>query len=500
MSKDVAVAAGRGVLYIAVAKLYFMVAGYAIYFALPRLLGTEADWGNYLLVVGLVSVIDNFIVTGTIQGVSRFTAQAEGRADAVRRAALRVQLFLGGGVALLYFLAAPLLAQWEKDAGLTGLYRLSAGIVFFYAFYAVFVGSANGQRHFGKQASLDISFATLRAIAILGFVAMGWGTLGAIGGFVSAAGLILIVSVFWVGLPKKQDRFEARKILRFTSELFVYTFILNMIMRVDLFLLKRLAVAFVEGVGVDAAKVASTYAAYYGTAQSLAFIPYQAILAVAFVIFPLISRSTFKNDQNETRAYICQTLRLSLVFVAGVAVVFMAKPEAIIRLLYPSQYALGGSALRVLAAGMVSFSVFTIINTILNASGRTWQTIACGALTLVCASTANSLLIPRANSLLDALNLAAWSTAGSITLGLLFSVFLVYRAFGAAFVPLSLLRVVVAMAVAMIVGHFFPDGSKLATLAIAVVVFVVYFLVLIMLKEFDANDFAKIKRVVRRGK
>ena len=141
---DTATSASRGVIFIALAKLYFMVAGYVIYFVLPRMLGSEVSWGEYSVVVGLVSVIDNVIVTATIQGVSRFTAQQEDLAEAVKKTALRVQLVLGGGTAALYALLAPWIARWERDPALTPLYRYSAGIVLCYSFYAVFVGSLTG--------------------------------------------------------------------------------------------------------------------------------------------------------------------------------------------------------------------------------------------------------------------------------------------------------------------------------------------------------------------
>ncbi len=143
--------AGRGVIFIAAAKLYFMIAGYAIYFTLPRLLGSVAEWGEYGLVIAWVSVIDNVIVTGTIQGVSRFTARGDAGADAVKRTALRMQVWLGGGIAATFCLIAPLLASFENDPALTRPFRISAGIVLCYSFYAVFVGSVNGLRQFGGR-------------------------------------------------------------------------------------------------------------------------------------------------------------------------------------------------------------------------------------------------------------------------------------------------------------------------------------------------------------
>jgi O-antigen/teichoic acid export membrane protein len=496
---DETVTAGRGVLYIAVAKLYFMMAGYAIYFVLPRLLHDEAQWGDYLVVIGLVSVIDNVLVTATIQAVSKFTAQQEAHAEAVKRAGLQVQLILGVGLAALYVVGAPWVARWERDASLTNLYRLSAGIMLCYAFYSVFVGSLNGLRRFGRQAALDMTFATLRMAAILSAAAMGMGVAGAIGGFVAAAVVILVVSALWVGLPRGTTRFAVRELWSFMAQLFVYTLALNLIMRVDLFLVKRFAAELSGAAAAEAAKVASAYAGYYGTAQSLAFIPYQAILAVAFVVFPLVSRSTFENDLKTTQSYVRQTLRLSLIFVVGVAVVFMANPEAVINVVYQSKYRIGGPALRVLSLGMICFSMFTIINTILNGAGRTGQAIISGVVTLAAASAANYVLIPRAATPESALFIAAAATASAMALGMIISAIFVYKDFSALIPSLSVVRVVIAGVVALVVGHFVPERSKLFTLAECVVVVAVYVVVLIVLREFSADDVARFRRVLRRS-
>ena len=488
MSSKEAVSAGRGVLFIAIAKLYFMVAGYAIYFTLPRLLGGEAAWGDYLLVIGLVSVIDNVIVTGTIQGVSKFTAQGDVGADAIKRAALQVQVLLGGGVAIAFALAAPLIAAWEKDPSLTPLYRVSAGIIACYALYAVFVGSANGQRHFFKQASLDMGFATIRAGAILAAAAAGLGVFGAVSGFVGAALVILVVSALWVRLPRGQERFPKLRLAGFMVRLFVYTLALNATMRVDLFLLKRNAVELVTATGDAAARAASALAGYYGTAQSLAFIPYQAILAVAFVVFPLVSRSTFEQDRGATQAYIRQTLRLSLVFVCGVATVFIANPEAVIVVPYQARYVAGAPALRILAGGMVFFSMFTIINTILNGAGRTGDTILSGVFTVIASVLGNALYVPLAASPQEALVRAAIASSAAMFFGLVLATGLLYRRYRAAFPLLTVVRVVVAAAAMIALGRLWPDGSKLMTLVESTALFCGFFVVMVIFGEFSRAD------------
>ena len=59
-------AAGRGVLVIAFAKVYFMIAGAGIEIAVARLLGL-ALYGAYRSVMNIVSPINNVIVTTTTE-------------------------------------------------------------------------------------------------------------------------------------------------------------------------------------------------------------------------------------------------------------------------------------------------------------------------------------------------------------------------------------------------------------------------------------------------
>lgn len=500
MSDASAVSAGRGVVYIGLAKIYFIIAGYAIYFALPRLLGSPVAWGEYLLVIGLVSVINNVIVTATIQGVSKFTAQGDTAADAVKRAALRVQLVLGGGAAALFAAASPWIAAWERDPRLARWYALAAGIIVCYAFYAVFVGSLNGLRRFGEQAAFDASFATLRAALILVGAGAGFGVTGAVGGFVAAAALILVAAIWRLGLPSRRgELFPSARLWRLIIELFLSTLALNLIMRADLLLLKRSVTGLAARVlgGAEATAAASAAAGYYGSAQSLAFIPYQLILAVTFVVFPLVSRSTFAADHAATRRYIHRTLRWSLIFVAGLAAVLMGNPEAVITVPYPAIYRVGGPALRWLAGGMVCFSLLTVSNTILNGAGHTRAVIATTVVTLVLVVVANVVAVPRAASPEHALGLAAAATALAMAAGLAMTTALLKRALGAALPLGSLARVVLAWGLAAAVGAWLPERSRFVTLAECSLTLLLYVAVLVVVGELGRHDLELLRR--RRG-
>src|SRR5262249_10330481 len=121
--KSEAVSAGRGVIYIAFAKVYFLVAGAAIEFGLARIVGAYL-YGAYSVVAAWVSNINNVMVTGTIQAVSRQTTAAPERADEVKAAGLRMHLVVGLPLAGLYSALAPVWARPGHDPDQTGPFAL----------------------------------------------------------------------------------------------------------------------------------------------------------------------------------------------------------------------------------------------------------------------------------------------------------------------------------------------------------------------------------------
>src|SRR5262249_47418176 len=123
-AQDVAKVAGRGTIFITLAKVWFMVTGYAIHFVLARLMSVE-NYGLYQVVIGVVSIINAVITIGTSQTVSKYVSQDEAAAGGVKRAALRLQVVVGGGASLGFCLLAPAVAAYMKDAQLTAYLRLA---------------------------------------------------------------------------------------------------------------------------------------------------------------------------------------------------------------------------------------------------------------------------------------------------------------------------------------------------------------------------------------
>jgi len=514
-----ATGAGRGVLYIAFAKFYFMFVGLVVQVRLPAIL-SHAAWGAYSFVNSLVSPVNNVLVTGTIQAVSKFAAAEPEKARQVQLAGLRMHVRLGLVVAILFIAAAPLVSWAFLDMSKTAPLMLAGLIVGGNAFYAVFIGTANGLRQFHKQAGLDITFATLRSAGLVGMAMAGLGVIGVVGGWVAAVGLILMIAATWIGLPGKPAHEQAiavKPMISFFIGVAIYLALFNALMFVDTWLLKRLTTEYFASHGKELAaavdqivpwapKVSGYHATpsiladvqvgYYAAVQNLARLSYQAIIAATFVVFPLVSRSTFTDDKQTTQRYIAVTTRYSLMFAMAIAVVMAANPVDVLGLVYAPDYAArGGAALALLALGNVAFSLFAIAGTILNGAGMSRVAIGTAALTLVLAAAGNFIVIPMFVDSGRVLEAAAAVTGSAMVIGAVSSGWIMRNRLG-AFLPLvSIVRIGIATAVALVVGRFLPLHGKLMTLAEAVVVGVTFLVVLVVTGELGKRDLDAIRAV-----
>jgi len=515
--------AGRGVLFIAAAKFYFMFAGLLIQVRLPAIV-PRATFGAFSIVSGIASWVNNVLVTGTIQAVSRYSAMEPGKARRVQQAGFRMHVRLGLPIAVGFIAAAPVVGWFLEDSSKIAPLMLAGLIVGGYAFYAVLIGTANGLHQFHKQAGLDASFATLRVAGIRGMAMAGFGVIGAIGGWVAAVGVILCGAIVWVGLPGKiapEERLPIRPMLEYFARIAVYLFLFNALMFIDSLLIKRLttehfaahatelqaAVAHTvpwapaaTGFYFKPSVLADVQNAYYAAVQNIARLSYQAIIAATFVVFPLVSRSTFAEDRETTKRYIEVTSRYSLMFAMAIAVVMAANPVDMLGLVYAPDYAAaGGQALIILALANVAFSVLAINGTIMNGAGLTRPTTVTAGIAVAIALVGNYIAINAAAGTSYVLPAAALATGGAMVVGAALSGWVLHREFGAFLPWLSLVRIGIATVAALALGRVVHlGGGKLMTLAEAVLVGVAFVAVLIVTRELGKRDLEAIKAVRRK--
>jgi stage V sporulation protein B len=481
-SPDIARVAGRGVIYITAAKIWFMVSGYGIHFILPRLV-TPEQFGLYQVTISVVSIINAVLITGTHQTVSKYVSQEEEKADSVKSKALKLQLVLGGGIWLSLFLLAPAVSAYLNDPRLADYLRLASLITLAYSFYAVLTGYFNGQRRFFIQAGLDIIYSTLKLCLILLLVWLGYGVAGAIGGFAAASVIILALSAAIAGRGKRRGEVETKDLLRFQISLLLFTLALNLLQKTDLVLVKALSSAD--------AKLASEMAAYYGAAINIANITYQAIFSATSVVFPIVSRATFADDGQAARSSISKAFRYGLMIMALVATLFSANSNEVLGLVYPPDYQASSSALRVVAYGMLFFGLLHILTTIISASGRPTISLMIALVALMMSVALNALLIPRYGLMGAAIATTASTLSGAFAGG----AYLLVR-FGRFIRPLSAMRIVGCASLIYVISVVTASTPRPLVLGKLILLALIYLLGLVLSRELDQADLAAIKKII----
>jgi stage V sporulation protein B len=493
--------AGRGVLSITASKFYFIVAGYAVQLMLPRLLKTPEQFGLYATTIGAVSILNNVMIAATIQTVSKRVSEQASTAAFTYRQALKIQFIIGAGLGGVLLVGAPAIAGTVLlDPKLEPLFRIAAVVVFCYALYAATIGSLNGRQLFQRQAALDITFTTLRTAGIAGAAALGFGVTGAVCGFSSAALVVLITALIVTGIGEAGAGIAWKRWLAFMVPLWLYQLCLNLTLQVDLVVLKRTVTAMGIYAGQMpelAAETASRYAAYYKAAQTFAFVPYQLIQSVTFVVFPMVSQAVALGEIEQTRRYIRTAMRFSLLVLFAVAAPVSGAAAGVMRIAYPDVYLAGSGALCILALGMVFFAMFVIAATVLSSAGKPGISAAIAFAAVLIVVGANLGLV-RAVGIGDRTLIAA---ATGTSLGTSFAFFavaiVIYRRFGALIAPMNAVRIVVAAFVGFTTAYLIPHTNVFFALVALGVGGLTYLVTLAVTKELGADELVAIQRVLR---
>jgi len=140
-------------------------------------------------------------------------------------------------------------------------------------------------------------------------------------------------------------------------------------MQADIWLLRRFAHESGELAGIAGealrARTDSLVGAYRA-AQLFAFLPYQLLLSVTFILFPMLARARARHEPEAVAGYVSTGLRLALILGGLMVSCTSGLAPLLLRLAFVQQAADdGATALRVLAVGQGAFAIFGIETTVL---------------------------------------------------------------------------------------------------------------------------------------
>ncbi len=504
--KDEAQKAGRGGLAIAVAKLYFIVVGLGQQIALPIIIGA-GGYGALSRVLGLASIAYNPIVQTSIQGVSRAVAQTP---DDEQPATIRRTLLIHAVLAVVagagFFFLAPSVASWTAAPHAVVGLRIISGVLFFYGLYAPLVGVMNGKKRFVAQAAFDMAFATIRTVGLVlgGYwlaKSRGLGPEGALGGFVLAAGLIAMAAGAFIGIGRRGAGGPSiKEHLAFVAPLLIGQVLLNMLLQADLQLVGRFASDAAAASGLDRSEGDVLVGAYRAT-QLFCFLPYQLLMPVILVLFPMLATALRDGDPETVAKYVRTGVRLALVLAGLMVSVTSGLSGPLLGLVFgktPEYAELATRSMQVLTIGFGAFAIFGVLTAVLNSLKRERAAMLATAVAVGLVVATAVSIVPGTEFGPSILERTALSTSVGLAAATVATVVLVYRTAGTVVSPLSAARVIGAMAATIVIARQLPVGGKMATIGFSAVVGAIYVVLLLVTGELGRADLESVKAIVAR--
>jgi stage V sporulation protein B len=513
--------AGRGGLAILVAKVFFIITGF-IQQPLLRLAIGQADYGALSRVLAVSNIFNNVVISSSTQGVSRTVAAAGEREREALRATLRVHVVIAVLGATLLAAGAPIVAWYQEAPGVLAPLTVVALVLLVYGVYAPLIGYLNGRALFVRQASLDMTAATLRTAGLVG---LGWiftrhagalaaslktspGVLGAACGMVLAATGVFSLALRWTGTGKA---FTERPpgvptsgdYVRLIAPVMLAQLFVNALMQADIFVLGHYASQSASAGGAaDPEVAANEWVAVYRAAQLFAFLPYRMLFSVTQVLFPMVAKAKAEEGDARVAEIVKRGCRIGAIVCGMLVVVVVGMPQSLVKFAYGAEMAAkAATTLRVLGVGQAFFAMLGLCTTILVSLGR--ETVAMTLTAVALVMLVGACALGDAAAPFGEAQLIASATAVTAALGgaLVVGVFVVRRVAG-AFVPVpTAVRVGACVTGAWALGRVMPVFSKALTPFVALALVLGYLAVLVVTRELGKDDLGLVLAVaVRRTK
>jgi stage V sporulation protein B len=284
------------------------------------------------------------------------------------------------------------------------------------------------------------------------------------------------------------------------APLWLYQSCVNVIMQADVTLLKRSVAVLLQADGMaltEAAESASRYVAFYRAAQTFAFVPYQLLMPVPLVLFPMIARAISVGDEAGAAHYVRTAMRFSLLSLLLVAAPIAGAANGVMGLVFPDAYTAGAPALAILVLAMVCFAMFVGAATIMTGAGRPGLAAGVGSVASVVVVAANLGFVKLVGVGDRTVVAAALGTALGTVVALGLVAYAVHARFKTFIAPLSVMRALLGAAAAYAVAHALGQSGKLQTLLAGVLGAVTYVVVLLLSRELTRSDLDAVLSIAR---
>lgn len=470
--------------------------GYLSRMIIARFLGA-GDYGLVCLAFAGVSIAVSLSLVGLPAGVTRYVSFYKGKGDKGRIkgtiiSALKISFPLSLIVSLIFFFSADWISvNVFHESRLAQVLMIFAIGVPFWVLRSNFNSATTGFQVLQYQVYVNQFFENIfKLAAIVIFLALGFGVLGAAWGWTLA--IILTPFLAFYFLEKKVFSVFSTKVksISVDKELLFFSFPL----------------IFAGLAGLITGWTDTLMLGYFSTASDVGIyntaLPTAKMLSVgagAFgVIFMPVVSELYARDRIEDLKSVYSTVTKWILSITLPAFLLMSLfSECILRIMFGSEYAVGATALSILAFSYFVTSLFGLAVPLLQSYGKTKIIMGCGFAGAGANFGLNLLLIP-----VYGVNGAAIATGFSVALMNIFYLFFAFKIGEIQPFRKNYLKPVVASIVAVsvvyVVTKYVIGISLFSLIGMFFVFLAIYFLLLLLMKSFEEEDLMIMRAIDQR--
>ena len=470
--------------------------GYFSRMIIARFLGAS-DYGLISLGFAAMSIAAALSLVGLPAGITRFISFYKGKNDKERikgtvLGALKICFPLSLILTLLIFFYADWISvNVFHEANLKPVLRIFSIGILFWVLADIFNSGTIGFQEIKYKIYTTFIFKdTFKLIAIVSFLILGYGVIGAACGWVLAIVLTPFLAFYF--LEKKVFSILNTKVKAASvdKELFFFSFPLIFAG------IAELITSWTDTLMLGYFRTPSEVG-IYNVAMPTAKLMGIVLSAFGIIFMPVVTELYARNREGDLRnAYSSVTKWIFAIVLPGFLLMSLFSTP-IIRIMFGLEYVDGAMALSILAFSYFVFAMVGLAGSLLTTYGRTKIVMGCGFVGAGSNVLFNFILIPTYG-----INGAAIATGSSVVLMSVLYLFFVYRIakmqpFRGGYVK-PLFASVIAVSVVYAITKYVV-GVSLFSLATMFFVFLfLYFFLLLFFKSFEEEDLMIMRAIDQR--
>ena len=440
---------GKGTLHQMIARVAFIVSGYAINIAMVYLLGNPVSYGLLGIMINVTNIARALLTAGLPQATSKFIAgNDDDLTYPILRTSMKLQWIIAAGIVAIFCLGAPLWANLLNDSTLVPYFWVAAPLIPLMGAFQVLQSYFNGTHRFVTQSWLNILYSITRVAFAIALVLLGTAVYGFLVGFALSIAVSAAVSWHYVRPRTGAANPESGALLAFAAPLMVLAIGQAFLVNLDLLQIK-------------AYFPASDDVGFYSGMASLSRTPFFLFTAFSITLLPVVTSALRSHGRDKAGRAIARSTTFLLITALPVVAIVAAVPSELLDFVFPAAYAVAAGPLVWATVAQTLLALVASFTAAITANGRPYVAMTVWLVCIPVQLVAGALMIPSGG--MTGTAMASLAAAG---VGLVASGAMTWHYFGTLLDPVPVLKASVAAVVVYLLMSI-PETYSLVVLPFA---------------------------------